>query len=352
MTGTISQTMAAAVFRGHGSVVVEQRPVPRPDGGEVLVAVDHCGVCGTDLHMMVDGWGTPGQVFGHEFSGTVAAVGPDVDGWSIGELVVGGAPPSCGECRRCTERQPSQCERRGDISTAYDGAFAEYTIADQRSLLRVPAGVDARTAALTEPLAVALHGIARANVQANDSALVLGAGPVGALIVAALVARGVGPVVVVEPGEARRALAHELGASEVLLPDALESFPMWEPERIADRAVDVVFECSGKRSAMEAGFHQLRRGGRMVLLGSGMELPVFDPNRMILNELTVTGSFNYDDDGFERALALLATGALPVDRLIDPVDVPLDGLVDALHALAGGRIAGKAMVSPTSQEIS
>ena len=108
----------------------------------------------------------------------------------------------------------------------------------------------------------------------------------------------------------------------------------------------MVFECSGKRAAMEAGFHQLGRGGHLVLVGAGMEAPAFDPNRMILNELQVSGSFVYDADGFERALDLLGSGALPTDLLIEPVDVSLHGLSDAMQGLATGRIAGKVMVVP------
>ncbi len=136
------------------------------------------------------------------------------------------------------------------------------------------------------------------------------------------------------------------GQVVVLHPDELESFPMWEPERISDLAVDVVLECSGKKVAIEAGFNQLRRGGRLVMVGAGIEAPSFDPNRMLLNELEVCGSFVYDADGFERALDLLGSGKLRTDLLIDPVDVPLDGLGEAMQGLASGRIAGKAMVVP------
>jgi threonine dehydrogenase-like Zn-dependent dehydrogenase len=231
-----------------------------------------------------------------------------------------------------------------DLSS--DGAFADFILVDARALLRLPEGLSPRAAALTEPLAVALHGITRAQLTVGDSVMVFGAGPIGALSIAALVAQGVGPVTVVEPAETRRDLAVALGADEVLLPSELEAFPLWEPDRIAERAVHVVLECSGKKAAMEAGFQQLRRGGRMVMVGAGIEPPTFDPNRMLLNELSVCGSFVYDAGGFERALDLLARSDFPVDALIAPDDVPLDGLIDALRDLAEGRIAAKAMVVP------
>jgi (R,R)-butanediol dehydrogenase / meso-butanediol dehydrogenase / diacetyl reductase len=274
-------------------------------------------------------------------------VGPDAGDWSVGDEVVGGASPRCGACRRCLEGKPSQCERRnGSIDSHLDdGAFARYILVNSRSLLRLPEGLSSRDAALAEPLAVALHGITRSGITDQDTAMVFGAGPIGALTIVALVARGI-PVTVIEPGEARQRLATLLGATEVLAPDALETYKPWEPERLSPRAVDVVLECSGKKAAMEAGFHQLRRGGRLVLVGAGIEAPSFDPNRLILNELEISGSFVYDAGGFEQALALLASGVVPSSLLIDPDDIGLDGISGALGDLASGRIAGKVMVVP------
>ena len=350
-SGELPAVMRSAVYRRPGDVGVEERPVPRPGAGEVLVEVAYCGICGSDLHIMIEGWGKPGTVGGHEFTGIVAAVGDGVAQWAPGDNVVCGPSPRCGECRRCREGKPSQCERRSEsIDSNLGGAFARYVLTDARSLLRLPEGMSPRVAALAEPLAVALHGMTRSGIVPGDSAMVFGAGPIGALTIAALVAEGIGPVVVVEPGERRRRLAADLGATEVLDPTELETFRPWEPERQSARAVDAVFECSGKKAAMEAGFYQLRRGGRLVLVGAGMEAPSFDPNRLILNELVVCGSFVYDAGGFEHALELLASGRLPVDVLIDPDDVSLDGLGDAMVGLAEGRIAGKVMVVPGQGE--
>ncbi len=340
-------TMPAAVYQAPGEVTVEERAVQAPTEGQVLVEVDHCGICGSDIHLMLEGWGTPGRVEGHEWTGRVVAVGPGVTEWAPGDEVVGGPSPRCGRCRRCAEGKPSQCEgREHSITDAFDGAFARYVRVSTRSLLRLPAGLDARRAALAEPLAVALHGITRSRLGPGDRAMIFGAGPIGALALAALVARGCESVVVVEPGERRRALARDLGATEVVHPAELETFPRWQPERLSRHAVDAVLECSGRRDAMEAGLCQLRRGGVLVLVGAGVEAPTFDPNRMILNELEVCGSFVYDAGGFEAALALLASGAVPADRLIEPEDVPLDAIGATLRSLAQGELAGKAMVVP------
>jgi L-iditol 2-dehydrogenase len=347
-TGTLPDVMAAAVYQSPGVVTVEQRPVPRPGSDDVVVRVHSCGICGSDIHQLRDGWGfTPGRVAGHEWSGTIAAVGDAVTDWSVGELVVGGPSPRCGTCRRCLEGKPSQCENRASMAGDHaDGAFAEYIVARAAGILRLPEGLPARHAALAEPLSVALHGITRSNVAPGDTVMVFGAGPIGALSVAALRAKGIEEVTVVEPHPERRRLAERLGATAVVDPSELEVFPSWEPDKIAERAVHIVLECSGHRAAIEAAFCQLRRGGTLVMVGAGIDHPKFDINRMVLNELTVTGSFVYDLDGFAHALELLASDGFPCDDLIEPGEISLDGIPGALESLATGNIAGKVMVVP------
>ena len=348
---TVPGEMSVAVYRGEGKVRVEQRPVPRPGPGEVLAEVSYCGICGSDLHLMVEGWGKPGLVAGHEWSGVVRELGEGVTLWSEGDVVVGGPSPRCGHCRRCLEEKPSQCEHRGQMAVVdvHDGAFAQFVVSGEAGLVGVGPGIGVREAALAEPLAVALHGITRSGARPGDRAMVFGAGPIGALTVSALLARGIGPVSVVEPHPGRRALAISLGAEVALDPSELESYPRWEPERLVSGAVDVVLECSGKKAATQLGLHQLRRGGVLVMVGAGIEAPELDPNRMILNELTVTGSFVYDADGFERALELLGSGKIPLHLLVEPSDVALDELGDALHGLASGAVAAKVLVCPGSE---
>jgi L-iditol 2-dehydrogenase len=345
---TLPDVMAAAVYQSPGVVVVEERPVPHPGPDQVVVRVHSCGICGSDIHQLRDGWGLPkGVVAGHEWSGTIAAVGADVSEWSVGEVVVGGAGPRCGTCRRCREGKPSQCENRQSMAGEHsDGAFAEYIVARAGGVLRLPDGLSPRHAALAEPLSVAMHGITRSGVADGDSVMVFGAGPIGALSVAALRAMGMTDITVVEPNESRRKLASALGASEVVDPAELDAFPPWEPERQSSRAAHVVLECSGHRAAIETAFCQVRRGGILVMVGAGIDHPTFDINRMILNEITVTGSFVYDLGGFERALELLASEGFPAELLIEAETVPLNGITQALEDLAVGKIAGKVMVVP------
>lgn len=340
--------MAAAVLHGPGDLRVERRPVPVPGPHDVVVAVSHCGVCGTDLHMVVEGWGRPGSVGGHEWSGTVVATGAEVAGLAVGDAVVGGPPPGCGRCGPCHTRRPSLClERAQPGAEDADGAFAGYVRAHRDAVVPVPEGLDLRTAALAEPLAVALHAVTRSGVQPGQRALVTGAGPIGALAVVALLARGVEEVLVSEPSPARQALAVRLGAT-VVDPGSFDLPNIAEPARIVADAIDAALECSGRRPAMEAAFAQLRRGGTLVLVGTGIEAPRLDPNRMILNELVVTGAFEYDGDGIAEALDLLASGAARVHELVEPDDIGLDSLGSAMADLAAGRIAGKVLVSPGS----
>jgi (R,R)-butanediol dehydrogenase/meso-butanediol dehydrogenase/diacetyl reductase len=344
---TVPSTHVVAVHERVGQITVEERPVPEAEPGRVVVEVSHCGICGSDIHVIMEGWGKPGGVHGHEYSGTIVAVGDGVDEWAVGDEIVCGPSPRCGRCEGCLAGQPSQClNRDGVAADHYDGAYAGYASVNAVSLRRIPEGLSRRDAALAEPLAVALHGITRSGITEGETAMIFGAGPIGALSLAALVARGIGPITVVEPGPVRQQLARDLGADVVLHPADLPSFGLHQPEELSPHATHVVLECSGKKLAMEAALQQVRRGGRLVLVGAGIEPPTFDGNRILLNEITITGSFVYDADGFERALDLLASGALNTDLLIDPTDVPLSGLQGAMESLARGDIAGKVMVVP------
>ena len=342
----IPTTMPAAVYRKAGVIEVVDHPVPTLGPRDVLVEVSHCGVCGSDLHLVLEGWGQADSIGGHEYTGEVAAVGAEVSEWAPGDEVVAGPSVRCGECRPCRSGRPSLCLARDAVGASdFQGAFARYTRVPADELLAVPSGLPMRAAALAEPLAVALHGITLAEVEPGDRVIVFGAGPIGALTTAALAAQGHTDITVVEPTEPRQELASAVGATRVVHPDRLEA-PGWHPGHLVDDPYDAALECSGRAAAMEAALGQLGRAGRLVLVGAGMDRPSFDPNRILLNELVLTGAFTYDADGFPRALELLASGRMPLDRLIEPEDVPLGGLLDAMHDLAGGRTAGKVMINP------
>src|SRR6266545_1979246 len=167
-TRALPGAMRAAVYRGPRDIVVEERPVPELGPDDVLLEVSHCGVCGSDLHMFVDGWGAPNSIGGHEFSGRVVAVGHGVTAWSAGDEVVGGPSQRCGECEYCLAGRPQLCIGRSNPGVGeFQGAFADFVRVREPELLRVPPGVSMRAAALTEPLAVALHGLTRGGVGAG-----------------------------------------------------------------------------------------------------------------------------------------------------------------------------------------
>ncbi|HVT21479.1 MAG TPA: alcohol dehydrogenase catalytic domain-containing protein [Mycobacteriales bacterium] len=346
--------MRAAVIEGPGRLAVRDVDRAEPGPGEVLVQVEYCGICGTDLHGALEGWMPPGTIPGHEWSGRIAATGPDVTDWSLGDLVVGG-PPWCGECEWCRAGRPALCvadPMRGDsvnhAGSDVGGAFAEFHLATARSLHAVPEGLDLRVAALSEPLAVALHGITAARLPDGPKGLrilVSGGGPLGQLVAAALLADGADEVTVSEPAASRRDRAKAIGAHHVVAPDQLPAVPEM-PTQAHQDGYDVVIETSGVAAAITTGLGLLRPTGTLVLLGTGAMSVRVDAIRILLNELVVTGAYCYDAGGIDAALALLASGRLPTQALVCPDDVGLDDLLNTMRRLQAGEIPTKALVRP------
>ena len=280
--------------QGPGAARGRGRPGARRSGADdVLVEVDLCGVCGSDLHMVLEGWGAPGSWQGHEWIGRVAAVGDGRDRAgsratrsSAGRPCAAARAPCAGPAdRRCA---PTATPR---ASAPEQGAFATYKARRRRRAAAAarrarPPGRRAGRAARRRP---ARHPPGRASSPASR-VLVLGAGPIGALSHRRAAGRWASTTSrCVEPAERRQALAAAVGATTVVHPADLVVPSIAEPGLVVDDAVDVVLECSGKAAAMEAGLAQLVRGGTLVLVGAGIESPRFDPNRILLNELVITG---------------------------------------------------------------
>jgi 2-desacetyl-2-hydroxyethyl bacteriochlorophyllide A dehydrogenase len=336
--------MPAAVYVGDGRIAVDQVPRPEPGPGEVLVEIAECGICGSDLHMVMERYAKPGAILGHEWSGIVAAA-PDDSDWSPGDRVVGNPAPGCGVCRPCRRGRPSVCLNRASADfVGYRGAFCQYKTVATNGLIGIPDSLPTRVAALAEPMAITLHALRLADVHADDRVLVTGAGPVGLLLVAVLRTQGISDITVSEPSAVRRHQALDVGASRVVTPDELEPPPMVLP--VAE-PYQVVFECSGHASAAEAGFGQLDYAGTLVIVGTGFEPPRINQNRMIIFELEIIGAYNYNDEGFQPAVDLLDGGALPFDALIEPDNVPLSDVMVSMERLARGEIPSKVMVQPS-----
>jgi len=335
--------MPAAVYVGDGRITVEQVPCPEPGPGEVLVEIAECGICGSDMHMVLERYAKPGAILGHEWSGIVATA-PSGSGWSPGDRVVGNSAPGCGGCRPCRRGRPSVCLNRAAADfVGYRGAFCQYKTVAADGLIRIPDALPTRVAALAEPMAITLHALRLADVGPDDRVLVTGAGPVGLLLVAVLRAQGISDITVSEPSAVRRQRALAVGATRVVTPDMLEPPPVTQP--VAEPYA-VGFECSGHASAAEAAFRQLDYAGTLVIVGTGFEPPRINQNRMIIFELEIIGAYNYNDEGFQPAVDLLDSGTLPLDALIEPDNIPLSEVMVSMERLARGEIPSKVMVQP------
>jgi (R,R)-butanediol dehydrogenase / meso-butanediol dehydrogenase / diacetyl reductase len=336
--------MTAAIYVGDGRITPGEVPVPEPHPGEFLVEVSECGICGSDLHLVFSRYARPGSVLGHEWSGTVISTVDTGDEWSVGDRIVWNPTPGCGTCRPCRRGRPSVCVHR-PASDLRDirGAFAQYITVPATNALRIPSSLATRSAALAEPTAIALHAVELADVRPEDRVLVTGGGPVGLLLVAVLRARGVTDITVSEPVGLRRDRALAVGATRAVLPDDLVD-PAIGSTVAAPYAV--AFECSGHAVAAERALGQLDFGGTLVFVGTGSEPTRVNHNRMIVLELEALGTYNYSATGFQPALDLLASGAMPIDLLIEAEDVPLSGVMEAMHQLSRGEIAAKVLVGP------
>ncbi len=342
MSSVGTDLMPAAVYVGNGRLEVEEVPVPEPGPGEVLVEVSACGICGSDLHLVLEQYARPGAILGHEWAGRVVAGGAGAP--STGDRVVFEPTPGCGRCRPCRRGRPSVCVRR-PVSDMRDmrGAFARYVTVPAPNILRLPDSLSTRAAALAEPTAIALHAVELADITVDDRVLVTGAGPVGLIIIAVLRTLGVTDITVSEPVPLRRDRALAVGARSAVTPDE-----MVDPgigSRV-ERPYAAAFECSGRAAAAEQALGQLDFAGTLVFVGTGSAPTRVNHNRMIIMELEAIGTFNYSHRGFGPAVELLDSGALPVDLLVEAGDVPLSGVMEAMTQLAQGEIAAKVLVRP------
>jgi (R,R)-butanediol dehydrogenase / meso-butanediol dehydrogenase / diacetyl reductase len=332
----------AVYYEGNGSFALRDAEPLRPAAGEVRLAVAYCGICGTDLHIAhgaMDHRVRVPQVIGHEMSGTVAELGPGVEGFAVGDAVVVRPLDSRGETP--ADKGFGHISRNLKfLGIDTPGAFQSSWTVPAFTLHRVPGRVDLRIAALAEPLAVACHDVRRAAVEADEFVVVIGGGPIGLLV--ALVARESGArIVVSEPNAARRALASDVGF-EVVDPSA-DDVPARVSELTETRGADVVFEVSGSAAAALEMTKLASLRGRLVLVAIYTEpqpIHLFD---FFWKELELRGARVYEAEDYERAIALIANGNLPLERLITTVE-PLDRLPAVFEEHARGSTAMKILV--------
>lgn len=342
MTGPMSipDTQRASVLGADLTLRMEERPVPVPGPGEVLVRVRSVGVCGSDIHYFEHGRiadfvvESP-LVLGHESSGTVVAVGDAVEDIPLGSTVAMEPGVPCGSCEQCRAGRYNLCPDVQFFATPpVDGTFCEYVVLPRAFAHPVPEHVSFDAAALVEPLSVGVWACRKANVRVGSRVLVTGAGPVG--VMAALVARahGASEITLSDTNADRLAFAAGLGFATV------------DP-RVVDLpstiSVDVLLECSGAPAAIDAGIRSVVPAGTVVLVGMSPDTMVELPVGVIQGrELWVTGTFRYAHT-YPTAIDLVASGRIDLDALVSRA-FPLEEAEAALTYSRRDPAAMKVMV--------
>ena len=334
-----------------GELVVEDTPDPVPGPGDALVSVKACGICGSDLHALQFAGelvatareaGAPlsfdpyrDYIMGHEFAAEVVELGPQTDGAPVrpGDLVTS-LPVAL---------TPTGLEPVGAYSNVYNGGYADLMRLTAGMCLKVPNGLDHRRAALTEPMAVGRHAVARAAVQPKESAVVLGAGPVGLAVVAELRRIGVETVVVSDFSPRRRAVALAMGASVAVDPRAEEPMNAWAA---ADGTRSpVVFDAIGVPGTLDTVIKYAPALGRVCVVGSCMQGDSVRPLIAQTKQLTIVFSFAYDPFEFADTLRAIAEGEIDVTPMITGV-CGVDGVPAAFRALGRPDEHVKILVEP------
>ena len=342
--------MRAAVAR-RGTLVVDDVADPVPGPGDALVAVKACGICGSDLHALhhaaeligiAHEMGAPltfdpavDFIMGHEFTAEVVELGPQTDGApvAVGDLVT-----SLPVALTATGMEPV-----GAYSNVYNGAYADLMRLTAGMCMKVPNGLDHRRAALTEPMSVGRHAVARAGVTPGEAAVVLGAGPVGLAVVAELRRLGVETVIVSDFSPRRRAVALTMGASAAVDPRSDDPMEAWAA---ADgRRVPVVFDAIGVPGSLEAVLKAAPAMGRVCIVGSCMQSDAVRPLVAQIKQLTVVFSFAYDPFEFADTLRAIAEGEIDVTPMITGT-CGVDGVPAAFDALGNPEEHVKILVEP------
>ena len=322
--------MRAVLIEQPGTVSVATVEDPTPGPREVVVQVAAVGICGTDLHIM-DGEFAPTPypiVPGHEFAGTVVAVGAEVVEVAVGDRVAVDPSLFCGECHFCSIGRGNLCERWNAIGVTRPGASAEYAIAPVANCYRLPEGLSLEHAALIEPLSCAVHGFDLLPRRLGEHYLVYGAGTMGLMMAQLARHTGAASVSVVDLNEARLGVAAKLGADAVArTADELDRPQGWE----------VVVDCTGAVPAIEDGLRRVRRGGAFQVFGVAADDAVasFSPFRVYNDEITIVGSMAVLHS-FGRAVDLMGKGVVDPETMISH-SFPLDAYPEALRAFREGR---------------
>jgi 2-desacetyl-2-hydroxyethyl bacteriochlorophyllide A dehydrogenase len=331
--------MKAAVLEGKRKFVIQDVPEPVLEKDEVLIKVQYCGICGSDLHVFKEGAAVG---FGHEYSGDIVKLGSAVKGWKVGERVAIEPSVACGECFWCKRGEIGLCEQYYIELVRYKGAFATYAKAKHSLLHRLPEGMSYEEGAIIEPATCALHAIKVAGVQKGDVVAVLGLGPIGQLVARAAKASGARAVYGSEISQQRLEMA--VGAVDEVI-DAKVTNPVERILELTDgRGPDVVFECAGTVATTQQSVVLVRKGGTIVIVAicfETVELPVSNIN---LRALTIKGSMCFSPGEYAAALHLIKARKIDVSPLLT-LKMPLDRINEAFEMALRGE-GGKILIKP------
>jgi L-iditol 2-dehydrogenase len=334
--------------REPGEAGIEDVPITGPGPGEVLLRVASCGICGSDVHAFRSDagfeWVRPPMTLGHEFSGTVEAVGPDVTRVSPGDRVVAVAIQGCGRCDVCLSGSTQLCPDRVAVGLSRDGGMAEYAVMPEQHLIPVPEGLDLAVAALGEPLSVAVRAVnVRADIESGQRVVVSGPGPIGVLC--GMLARLRGAEVLLtgvgQDSETRLPAAESVGLRTANLSE--KSLEEHLQRSFGEGAPDVWIESSGSVRALGSALEAVRPGGTVTVVGLYAEEMLFAPTQAVRRELSVLFSYSCNHVDYQVALDLLGRGAIDPRPLLSKY--PLEGAPEAFEAVIQGR-AVKALLVP------
>ena len=313
--------MKALILKEYNKLVYEDVPEPAVSADEVLIRVKACGICGSDVHGLDGSTGRriPPLIMGHEAAGVVAGLGEGVSDLKAGERVTFDSTIYCGKCEFCLKGEVNLCDNRRVIGVScdeyrQDGAFAEYVAVPRRCVYRIPDSLSFEAACTVEPLSVAVHSVGRVNVSADQTAVVIGAGMIGLLIIQVLKARGCRSVIAVDLDAERLELAVELGADDGLNPEK-EDIPAKIIARTGNRGADLAFDAVGLSSTFQTALGSLSKGGSLVLIGNfspDIEMPL---QKTVVREISIYGSCASAGE-YPECLQLLSSGAVRAERLI------------------------------------
>ena len=323
--------MKALVLEDYHHLVYKDVPEPHLGPEDVLVQVKTCGICGSDIHGLDGSSGRriPPLIMGHEASGVIARVGSQVTGWREGDRVTFDSTVYCGTCHFCRRGAINLCDNRRVLGVSCDdyrqhGAFAELVAVPARILYRLPEGLSFEQAAMVEALSIAVHAVERTPLSLNDTAVVLGSGMIGLLIIQVLRAAGCGQIIAVDLDPGRLELARQLGADEGLKSDAVDVLARVH-QRTARRGADVSFEVVGLTPTLNLAIQCLRKGGSLTMVGNLAPTSEFPFQSVVTRELTLYGSCASRGE-YPACLDMIARRAVDVNAMISAVAPLAEGV--------------------------